>query len=173
MNQFSINNDHVTCTVSIVGNQVRIVGNVYEPAAYATMVLLAPNPPTRMTSYSGSALPYPCANMAFDNTPNQEVISSSGEFDTTFVYPNSYYEQSATNKIPPSVFFILKKANVNEDPIYVRVGLEDPAILRTLTHRIGRTGPEFYATKDTIIAPQTAEKTMRTLKVYKSKFDIA
>lgn len=165
-------NEHVACSVQPEGHLLHITGNVLNPSLYSRINLCAANPIDRMTSYSGSGMPFPCPNIAFDNSPNTYEIDTTGAFSTTFVYPNSYYTNDAMEKVPPSIFFILYKNN-GEDNVYVRFGLEDPLPVRTLTHRAGRVGPEFYTLKDELIAPQTAEGVMRSLKALKYKYALA
>ena len=166
-------NEYVQCIIAVNGRHVRITGNVVSPAGFSQMVLIAPNPIDSMTTYAGSGLPFPCPNIAFENTPNNVVIESTGTFDATFSYPNSYYTNDQNTRIEPSVFFILQKAGAAE-PVIVRIPLDDVLPLRTLTHRPGfRAGPEFHAKKDTLVPPMTAEGVMRTMKEYKAKYDIA
>ena len=169
-------NDYVDCVVSVNQTHVRVSGNVRNPAEFTRMLVIAPNPIDRISSYSGSGLPWPCPNIAFDNTPNKALIDSTGAIDVVFNYPNSYYTNDQLNRIEPSVFFILQKGG-GVDPVFVRIPLDDMyadiLALRTLTHRPGRTGPEFYSKKDVLVPPMTAEKVMLTMKQYKAKYDIA
>lgn len=167
-----VKNNFLSCDVIIKGTEVRLTGMVYNPSAYQQMIVIAPNPMNRITSYSGSGLPYPCPNMAFENTPNKEAVPKTGAFDVKFFYPNSYYLDNNMEKVPPSIFFILHRPSVAE-PESIRIELEDNCVLRTLTHRPQRNGPQFYASKDTLIVPQTAEGVMRTLKEYKVKYSLA
>lgn len=168
---FSFRNDYVDCDVIVAGRQVRISGNVRVPSAYTKVVVKAPNPIDRMMSYTGSGLPFACPNMAFDNTPNHAVINESGGFDVVFSYPNSYYtSMGPSQRVPPSIFFTLERET--EQPINVRVGLEDELPLKTLTHRPGRDAPEFYG-REHIIPPQSAEGVMRSLAYAKSVYNIA
>jgi len=167
-------NDHVECTILMHGPHVKVSGQVRNPSEFKEMVIIAATPVDRMTSYSGSGLPWPCPNIAFDNTPNKATINQTGAFDVTFDYPNSYYSNDMLQRVGPSVFFILQRSM--GDPAFVRIPLQethaDILPLRTLTHRPGRTGPEFYAKKDAL-PPMTAEQVMLTIKEYKAKYDIA
>jgi hypothetical protein len=167
----SYKNEYISCVVDTTNN-VQISGSVLSPSEFSYMELVAPCPMNRMTSYSGSGLPFPCPMVAFDNTPNKFIIPNTGLFDVTFSYPNSYYTNDNFEKIPPSIFFKLYSRSGNE-PVVVRIGLNDLAPLRSLTHREGRTGPEFYSRKEDLIPPMTAEGVMRTLKDYKAKYAIA
>jgi hypothetical protein len=174
MNTFSVKNDHLSCVVTITGDKVRASGSITVPSAFTRMIIVAPNAIDRRMSYSGSGLPFPCPNMAFDNTPNKVIVDSSGAFDVSFAYPNSYYTNDAFRKVEPSIFFILQQG-AGVDPVFVRVSLEDVIPLRSLTHRPERAADKvaFYGAKESLIVPQTAEGVMRTLKTYKSKYGIA
>lgn len=150
---------------------ISIQGMVKTPQAYTKMMLIAPNPIDRMTNYSGSGLPFPCSEIAFDNTPNKVMIDSSGTFSVRFKYPNSFYAQNGRDKIVSSVFFVLYHSDDNVE--YKRVELVDFCVLRTLTNRSARTSPEFYAAKDYLLPIATAENVMREYAKKKIEFDIA
>jgi hypothetical protein len=45
--------------------------------------------------------------IAFENTKNHYNIDSSGIINTTFKYPNSYYDVTGKIKIPPTIYFHL------------------------------------------------------------------
>lgn len=172
MNPLSFNNQYVACTMVITeSGSIRLQGRVNNRAAYQAVEIVAPAPIDRMTNYSGSGLPFPCAAIAFDNTPNRILVGESGQFQGVFAYPNSYYTNDAFNKVVSSVFAILYPKDVNEEPIVVRMELPEqvPLTVRTLTHRPKRVDPEFYRLKEDIIGVRGAEATMRALanvKVY-------
>lgn len=179
----TLSNDHVECVVQVLeeDTKLRIRGRVMRPEEFKEMIIMAPSPIDRRTSYSGSGLPFPCPSVALDNTPNRAAIGYDGEFDTTFVYPNSYYTVDATTKVPPSIFFVLVPQSEGET-LYIRFELpENPTLfLRTLTHRPNRrqpasTGTAFYANKEHLMdpIPSSAEKVMRMIKQLKSEKDIA
>lgn len=168
----NFNNQYVNCTIdnSDKFNKIRIKGTVNNPAIYDSMVIIASNPIDRMSNYSGSGLPFPCSDIAFEKTPNKHVIDSSGLFDIEFFYPNSYYSQGAHTKIISSVFFILDSNGKKE---YIRFQLPDMCVLRSLYNRGNRTGPEFYASKDYILPVANAENVMRSYSKVKVEYDIA
>ena len=59
-------------------------GKVETISNSATIMFWAANPPTYCTSYSGSGLPYPNADIAYENTPNRGAVkSNNGEFELT------------------------------------------------------------------------------------------
>ena len=167
---FNFRNDYVDCVVNAGGRQVRVSGNVRVPSAYSKMIVMAANPIDRMTSYTGSGLAFPCPNMAFENTPNHAIIPDSGGFDVQFSYPNSYYTSDTSQRVPPSVFLTLER--LGQESIHVRIDLEEALPLKTLTHRPGRSDPDFYA-RENIIPPQSAEGVMRSLAFAKIAFNIA
>ena len=50
------------------------------------------NPPDYRHSFTGSGLPFPNPEIAFDNTPNKGVVESvNGEFQIKLYFPNSFY----------------------------------------------------------------------------------
>lgn len=169
----NFNNSYVNCTIDNVENtnKLKIYGTVLNPMLYNSMILIAANPIDRMSNYSGSGLPFPCSDIAFENTPNILEIDNSGSFNAVFVYPNSYYSQGGCDKIVSSIFFILEdKANKKE---FIRFELPDICPLRTLSNRKNRTGPEFYGAKDFILPIDTAENVMRAYAKAKLEYSIA
>ena len=87
-------------------SSINIKGSVKNKVIYNNIIIVAPNPIDRMSNYSGSGLPFPNYEIAFENTPNMHTIDSSGTFDISFKYPNSFYIPDGINKIKPSIFFI-------------------------------------------------------------------
>ena len=166
----------LVATVSNDFSVVEFQGRVKNPGSYKSMEIMAAHPIDRMTNYSGSGLPWPCPNFAFDNTPSRLQVSKDGSFQGKFRYPNSYYTYDAFEKIPPSLFALLYD-NSGKTPIVVRIGLNEPDILkmRTLTYRNRNAGPAFYAVKEQYmgILPTTAEEAMLTLKAFKPRYNIA
>jgi hypothetical protein len=108
----------------------------------------AANPPTYNNSFSGSALPYPTEEIAYENTPNRGVVEIvNGKFSFTIRYPNSYYINIGTIFVKPHLKLILvDKDNKTMGDIKV-VQLGESAPFRTLTWPIQRDwnkGPLFY-----------------------------
>ena len=70
------------------------------------IVYWAANPATYNGSFSGSGLPYPNPEVAFDNTPNNGKVMAdgAGNFQFKVFYPNSYYVGLGTVYVPPQVF---------------------------------------------------------------------
>jgi hypothetical protein len=109
---------------------------------------VAPNPPTYLTSFSGSGLPYPNETIAFDNTPNKGVVEViNGHFSLTLKYPNSYYNNMGTVYVQPNVKLVVvnDKNHKLSEPQEINLGEGIP--FRTLTwprQRNWNNGPLFY-----------------------------
>ncbi len=165
-------NDYVKCNIILSENcrHIKITGVIYNRHQYKNATLIAPNSANMTSSYSGSALPYPCADIAFEGTPNIYKIDSD-EFSTVFTYPNSYYTVAVKEKIVSSIFFVLEDLYGHEN--LIRFTLPDLYPLRTLVHRKNRTGPEFYELKYEILPFDTAEVVMKEYAKIKLIYDIA
>jgi hypothetical protein len=176
--KLSFENAHVSCQIDIAeddaGNArtVMVQGRVVQPDLYERIEVVAANPPEHRMSYSGSALPFPCADIAFCNTPNHAIVTG-GAIRATFEYPNSYYTPDAFTKVAPSVFVILRPAAGAGDPVFVRLELPDAYALRTLNHRQQRSGPEFYSRKADILGVQSQEAILRSIGRVKEEHGVA
>ena len=165
-------NEFVSCDVDfLVDGDIRLTGKVASPSTFQMMNIFAASPINRLTSYSGSGLPFPCAQVAFENSPNKHTIDPSGDFDVIFRYPNGYYMSDAKEKVPPSVFFSF--AEQRKAPFLVQFKLPDPLPLRTLGYRPHRVGPEYYAAKESLIPIAGAADTMMMYSDAKIRYDIA
>lgn len=168
-----INNEFIACQVSVrPDGRLDVRGQVLKAGEYDEMEVVAANTFMRMMNYSGSGLPYPCASVAFENTPNWHNIPRDGQFQTVFSYPNSYYAIDTVTKVPPSIFVILKNKSEKE-PIFVRIDLPDTLSLRTLTYREGRDGPDFYFKKAKIIGVRGQEEILRMIGDVKEQYHVA
>lgn len=169
----NFDDEFVTCSVSFSPKYeyIYIRGNIKNPSMYDKMMLIAPNPIDRMSNYSGSGLPFPCSEIAFENTPNKYFIQNDGSFNATFKYPNSFYLPNGIDKLKSPIYFVLYLPNSNVH--YTKFELHDLCVLRTLTHRSARTGPEFYGAKDYILPVANAEIVMREYARAKVEHDIA
>jgi hypothetical protein len=161
----SINNEYIQCTIEKIQNNVVIKGFVKNPANYKKMAIMAPNPPDSITSFSGKNLPFPCEMIAFENTPNFQIIPSEGNIIATFIYPNSYYSPDGRTKIKSPII-------VSLDGKKIIVELKDTCPLKTLRDRT-RGDPNFYGMKEFILPIGTAEEVMRNYAFAKSAHNIA
>jgi len=173
--QFSSQLANAVVQISNDGKRVDIKGTVSNPNNYTKMSLIAPNPSTRGASYSGSALPYPCAQIAFDRTPNIADVPENGVFSASFRYPNSYYSHDAFTKVVSSIFLTLQERDTDKPPVFVRFELPDQHILRTLTHRPERNvlGPSFHVFKEDILGVASQENIIRRIGKVKETYGLA
>ena len=106
---------------------------------------LAAQSPDYIQSYTGSALPFPDAEIAFQNTKNKgNFIPTSSSFDLTLRTPNSYYSHLGSRLIPPHVIFTVETNGQVEKEI---IELGEIAPFRTLSYQsvpAPRNGPSFY-----------------------------
>tara|TARA_B110000208_G_C11785706_1_gene435566 strand:- start:163 stop:726 length:564 start_codon:yes stop_codon:yes gene_type:complete len=69
-----------------------------------TVMFWAANPPTYNGSYSGSGLPFPNADIAYDNTVNKGAVKAlGGSFQFRVRYPNAYYMGLGSVYVEPCV----------------------------------------------------------------------
>jgi hypothetical protein len=161
----NISDNNIDCSIELNGKKLFIKGFLKNPSNYKKKTLLAPNPPDINYSYSGSALPFPCEEIALENTKNIYNIENDGIIDCIFTFPNSFYSIDGYNKIISPIILILD----NNKIIYE---LNDLCPLKTLKDRI-RGNPSFYAIKELILPVATAENTMYNYSNAKIKYNIA
>jgi hypothetical protein len=165
-------NEFVNCDVDFLMNgDIHLTGKVASPSTFQLMSIFAASPINRLTSYSGSGLPFPCAQVAFENSPNNYTIDPSGDYDVVFKYPNGYYMSDAKEKVPPSIFFSF--AEPGKAPFLVHFKLPDPLPLRTLGYRPNRVSPLYYSAKEDLIPIAGAADTMMLYSYAKKHYDIA
>ena len=172
--QFTSQLANAVVDISDDGFQVSIKGAVANSGKYDSMQLIAPSPATRGVSYAGSALPFPCPQIAFEGTPNKAEVPSNGLFSAVFKYPNSYYSHDARTKVASSVFLVLQERGAGA-PVFVRFELPDQNVLRTLTHRPERNvlGPTFYVMKEDVMEIAGQEELLRRIGKVKEAYGIA
>lgn len=94
----------------------------------------APNPPTYNIGFSGTCLPYPNEEVAYENTPNKGVVPViDGKFSINIMYPNSYYSDLGTVLNPPLIK--IKICDMDKRPVsqIQTVYLSDNVPFRTLS----------------------------------------
>lgn len=111
---------------------------------------IAAHPPTYSSNFSGSGMPFPTEEIAYDNTPNQGVVNIiNGKFSFSIKYPNSYYINMGTIYINPHVKIVLVDKNNNELSNIKVINLGEGIPFRTLSwpkQRNWNEGPLFYKT---------------------------
>lgn len=108
----------------------------------------AANPPTFSSNFSGSGLPFPNEDIAYDITPNRGVVEViNKKFEIKIKYPNSYYINMGSEYVIPHVKIVIVDKNNNELADLKVVYLGDGIPFRTLTWPVQRDwnkGSMFY-----------------------------
>lgn len=148
---------------------VIIKGNVKN--TFKSVTIFAANTIDTKVSYSGSGLPFPNDEIAFENTPNIYELKDN-TFNVSFSYPNSFYTSDHRIKIPPTIFF--KFVDNNDTVSYESIKLIDNLTLKSLSYRHADfTQPSYYSFKESVIPVGTAEYTMIENKKIKIKNNVA
>jgi hypothetical protein len=166
-------NTFLHCKVHFLDNkQIKIEGTVYNRQLYKNVLLIAPNSANKTASYSGTGLPFPCADIAFEGSPNIFSVGYEGFINTVFTYPNSYYTVANKKKIVSSIFVVIEHQDNRTE--YIRLQLKDLYPLRTLVDREAKqvNGPDFYDLKHEILPVDNAEAVMKAYADAKIRFDI-
>ena len=114
----------------------------------STIMFWAPNPPTYTTSYSGSGLPYPNPNIAYENTPNRGLVkTNNSNFEFNIKFPNSYYIGLGSVYVQPVCHIKICNDKVEQKIHTIELGHGIP--FRMLTYpqtpiTISRESPKFY-----------------------------
>jgi len=161
----TIDNEYIYCNIKKDKNKLFITGSIKNPNKFKTMSIIAPNPIDNITSFSGKGLPFPCEDIAFDNTPNFKIIDNTGKIDVEFLYPNSYYTPDGYTKINSPFIISL-------DDKKIIIELKDLCPLKTLRDRV-RGNPDFYGTRELILPIGTAEEVMNNYAYAKIVYNIA
>tara|TARA_Y100000389_G_scaffold81486_1_gene78051 strand:+ start:1021 stop:1512 length:492 start_codon:yes stop_codon:yes gene_type:complete len=156
----NFNNQFVNGTVSYLNNNIILINGSINTN---NGLIIASNPSDNLINYSGTNLPFPNYEIAFENTKNKhDIINKS--FNIKFKYPNSYYDVDTL--IPPALFFILKNNNDKQE-YTVRVDLINNCKLKTLYNRNTYHDPFFYDDKNSVLPKLSAEKNMYNYAEYK------
>lgn len=119
---------------------------------------IAANPPTYNSNFSGSGLPYPSEEIAYENTPNKGIVEIiNGQFNITIKYPNSYYINMGSKYIEPNIKLSIVDNDNNNISETMIVILGEGIPFRTLTWPVQRKwsdGPLFYKTNVDLVRTQ-------------------
>lgn len=108
----------------------------------------ASNTPTYNSNFSGSGLPYPTEEIAFENSNNHGVAKiNNGNFSFSMRYPNSYYKNMGTEYVFPEA--MVKIFDTKNTPVsnIQHINLGEGIPFRTLTwpwQRDWNEGSLFY-----------------------------
>jgi hypothetical protein len=152
--------------ISINGSTINISGTIKFP--FTSAYIIAACPIDTMQNYSGSGLPFPNEQIAFENTPNKFILTSN-IFNTSFIYPNSYYLPDGKTIVLPTICLII------DGKIIEKKELPNLLPLKTLSYRKSRSEnfSHFYGSKDYILPISNAENVMRSYSDAKIIYDIA
>jgi hypothetical protein len=126
-----------------------VKGMAKSTSSNAKLLFWAANPATRGYSAAGSGLPYPSAEMAFEDTPNRGVVRmNSGYFEFRVHFPNAFYVGLGSRYIPPSVF--VKVCEEGRDTPIQSILLGNGIPFRSIDHPRERyqKGAMFYDGRD-------------------------
>ena len=127
-----------------------VKGSVKSVTSNPTIMFIAPNPPTYVTSFSGSGLPYPNPEVAYENTPNRgSVVAIDRNFQFKIRYPNAYYVALGSVYVEPCVHIRVCENGLAGELQTIRLGKGIP--YRSLTYPPTtpnvkpRSSPLFYS----------------------------
>ena len=130
-----------------------VKGHVNSLTSNPTIIFWAPNPPTYCTSYTGSGLPYPNSEIAYENTPNRgAVVANSGHFKFRVRYPCAHYAGLGSLYLEPYVN--IKVCEEGSDGKIQQIKLGNGIPFRSLTYppteknTRARKNVMFYAGRD-------------------------
>jgi hypothetical protein len=127
----------------------------YEMQDNVDVLYWAASPATRGMSFSGSGLPYPNPDVAYDQTPNRgSVKMNGGQFTVKLKAPNAYYVGLGTLYIPPMLHI-----KVCGDKKIYHIPITHGIPFRTLTYpsppsKKPRSNAMFYCTGDLPVRSQ-------------------
>ncbi len=170
---YNFDNNYVSLRITETGNVLKIDGKIKNHEEYVKMVIFAANPIDVMANYTGSGLPFPNADIAFEGSKNNYIISTTGIINTEFKTPNSFYSTDTHTKIVPSIFIKLISHKTELEPIIIHFKLNDTFPLKTLFYRKERTGPEFYQKKWEVIGIQSQDKILSQIADIKVRYNCA
>lgn len=121
----------------------KVAGQLDELIDENRIMYIAASPPDHRTSFSGSGLPFPNMQMAFENTPNygHVMVDQNKKFEIDIAYPNSFYAALGTIKVGPRVYLMYKSNGVPKQA-FIELGAGIP--YRSLTYPVARTQAMFY-----------------------------
>jgi hypothetical protein len=132
---------------------INLNGSIKNFEFYNKCIIKAPMSIDKHSSYTGCSLPFPCEEIALDNTLNYYEVTKDthGLFNIDFIYPNSFYASDGFTLYKSPIIFLL-------DDEKIIIELKNMCPLKTLTSRI--SNPFQYNMKEYLLPVATSEKTM-------------
>lgn len=136
----------------------KVSGKLRAPLLSAGQVFVqywAAAPPTYGSSASGSGLPFPNEEVAFDRSPNigRVQLMPDGSFKIKLHFPNSYYKTLGSVYVKPNVKLLFRDAGGNMIGRVLTITIGEGIPFRSLTWPTKRNwsdGPLFYAGRDSL-----------------------
>ena len=142
---------------------ILVSGKLKNSSPNAVISFWAAAPPTKGISFSGSGMPYPSPEVAYDRTPNKGVVTAvNGSFNFVLKYPNAYYIGLGSLYIPPHVNFkITQPDSQDQQTNNFSVQIDDGIPFRMLTYPAPptskpRISPLFYCEPEKGVRSQEA-----------------
>jgi len=133
------------------GGELNVSGQLKNTSLNADISFWAAAPPTKGISFSGSCMPYPSPEVAYDRTPNKGIVKAvNGQFNFVLKYPNAYYIGLGSLYIPPHINFkITEPESAGKQTHNFSVQIDDGIPFRMLTYPAPptnkpRISPLFY-----------------------------
>jgi hypothetical protein len=160
---FNLQNEIVGDIKYLGGGNIVVSGQMSRSFTVDNKLLFfAAKCPDYRTAYSGSALPFVDAEMAYESTPSRGVVDvrSDGRFSFSIESPNAYYSALGTVFVKPHVQLVLTKNDEVVDVYTLKVSEGIP--YRTLSYPDAppRCSPLFYGNRDTLPV-RTQEQVLR------------
>lgn len=160
---FNIQNE-IHGNVSYVGTGNIVVSGKLDRAFTSDhkLMFLAAKAPDYRTSYTGSALPFTNAEMAYESTRSRGTVEvgADGQFSFSFDSPNAYYSGLGSVYVKPHVQLILTEKGEIVKVYTVKISEGIP--FRTLSYPDNppRCSPLFYGNRDQLPV-RTQEQVLR------------
>tara|TARA_B100000900_G_C20529458_1_gene695683 strand:- start:448 stop:948 length:501 start_codon:yes stop_codon:yes gene_type:complete len=119
----NLENQHIKCKIIRRNVNISIECELKEDTLDNEVYYYAANTPDRLTTFSGSGLPFPTRDMAFEGSPNigRKVLNNGNKkFILNLLRPNSYYNEDYLIVEPEVIIKYLlknKKTRVINIPI--------------------------------------------------------
>jgi hypothetical protein len=147
--------------ISPDGKVATIRGSIKEYVVDRKLVYAAAAPADRRASFSGSGLPFPNANQAFDNTPNIGTVLTdpgSGSFTIQIKVPNAYYVGLGSVYVQPKIYLNWHNGHVAKERA---LNISEGIAYRKLTYPWQRSSTMFYENLPVQLPVRSQEQILR------------
>jgi hypothetical protein len=139
----NIQSDLYVGNIQEANNDVQITLQFNPSLPIQQLAYIAPSPADYRASYSGSGLPFPNKEHAFEGTPNHGVVDVYGNQVTLrLAMPNAYYDDFNGTIVQPHVLCMAIYKDQKKDFV-INLGYKIP--YRSLTYPTTRKDTMFYS----------------------------